>query len=160
MGTSTGDYQKFDTLRLAVATTSGVAYAAGDVIGNKYALADFDPLQPEGFKITGARLFDLDGNAANVDLYFWAQSPSAGTFQDNSALAIAATAAEAYKSVGVVHITDHCGLGGAGLSQTNADLAVRLRSAGDQLYVVPVARAARTHTSVAGLLLSLNIEQA
>jgi hypothetical protein len=152
------DYTKYDIWEIEVVTTSSGAYAAGDVLGSAYNLLDYDALKPIAGVIRSAQLIDRDACAANVDIAFLSSSVTATTIEGNSALALAD--ADACRVIDVARITEHVQLGGSCLSRSGeVNIPFRLRSVGEQLQVIPIVRGAREHTSVAGLLLRLGIEQ-
>ena len=152
------DYANIDVWSTEIATSSGTAYSVGDCLGSYCQLIDFDNLKPQNFQIKWANIVDRDMQGANVDLIFLAQSLATTTMTDN--LPFSLTNFDAARVNDIAHITDHSAYGLSGISRSGPiDIAVRIRSAGDVLGVVPVARNPRTHTSVAGLLLKLGIIQ-
>lgn len=153
-----GDNLKTDEISIELVTSSGVAYAVGDVIDTCRKVTWLDGKQPETFKINRVTLFDRDMQNANVDVAFLNSSPISGTFTDNAAVSMTDQMGE--KIIDIVHLYDHTSLTASGMSRSGQlDIPVRLRSlaAGDGLCVIPIAQQARTHASVGSLVLKLGI---
>lgn len=152
------DYAKGDVWSIEVATSSGVAYSVGDAIGSYYQIADFDNMKSSAFEIKWANVVDSDMQSANLDLIFLSQSLASTTLTDN--LPFSLTNSDADRVNDIAHVTDHNNYGLSGISRSGPlDITVRLRSIGDVLGVVPIAKNPRTHTGTAQLLLKLGIVQ-
>jgi hypothetical protein len=153
------DYKNVDVYEAEI-TGNTDAYAAGDLVGSVIQLMDVDDLKPRSGRIISAQIIDLDNQQKNMDLAFFCRSLTAAAtvITNNAALSVAG--ADRKKFIDGCHLTDHISLGATGVSKANnLDIAFRLRSAGDGLFCAPIAREARTQTSVASLLLKLGIIQ-
>jgi len=152
------DYKKYDIYETEILTSSAVAYAAGDVVGSAYQLMDYDAYKPVSGVIRSAQVIDRDNQAKNMDLIFLTSSLTGATIADNGALSIPAS--DAPKMLDGCAVTHHISAGATGISRSGSlNIPFRLRSNGEALQVIPVAREARTHTGIAQMLLRLGIEQ-
>ena len=152
------DYKKFDVYEKEI-TVDTNAYQAGDLVGSVIQILDFDDFKPVSGRIVSAAIVDQNDQQANMDLLFLSNSctEAATTITNNAAIDL--KTADAKKVFDSCHLTDHVDMGTTCISSSGTlNKAFRLRSA-TGIYVAPIARAARTQTSVSALLLKLGIEQ-
>lgn len=141
-------------------TTSGVAYASGDLVGANIPIAFTDPnpgLKHTTGRIKSVIITDRDVQAANMDLLFFSQSfTGASTFTNNSALTLAVEDLE--KNIGAAHITDHTSVTTAyGISQGSCDIPFALQSAQTALQALMLTRGTPTYTSTRALLVKIGV---
>lgn len=153
-------YSNIEEWTGAVVTTSGVAYASGDLIGANIPIAFTDPnpgLKHTTGRVRSVTICDRDLQAATCDVVFFNQSPvGASTFTNNSALSLAVEDLE--KVAGVAHVGDHCALTtGYGVSQGACDVPFALQSAQTALQALLISRGTPTYTSTRSLLIKLGV---
>lgn len=136
-------------------TVQAAAYSAGNVLGGKLTFSSIARIADKSLTIQAAMLFSKAAQTGiPVDLLLFNADPSASTFTDKAALAVAV--ADYDKLIGVVHLYDWVSLGTPSLCQAlGIALPALPVSGGRDLYGVLVARAAITPASTSDLKVQL-----
>ncbi len=149
--------------RLAVISATPVvsaapAYSVGDTVGGKMTFADAVRVATSGGLLQMVEVFCKSLQTAALDLVLFHSDPTASTFTDNAALAVAA--ADFDKLLGVVHLSDWTPLGTPSLLQADA-LAKPFKpgAGGTAIFGVLVARSALTLASTSDIKVALKILQ-
>jgi hypothetical protein len=143
------------TLRVSQAPTvsSGVAYAAGNVVGALLAFAGMARVAGQGGVLQSALLRDKSGQNASYDLFLFDAAPA--TPSDRTAIAL--SAADLAKCVGVISFTGQA-LGAASIMgiQTVAGLGLAFKlTSGTTLYGILVTRGTPTYAGTADVSVDL-----
>jgi hypothetical protein len=142
--------------KMIAVTTSG-AYAAGDVIGGIVAIP-FTPRSGRRVTLRSVQINDKNGNSSPLNLYFFKDTPAAGTYTDNSALAWGA--GDSANKVGQVKVAAGDYLVDASQSSVNlSSLNVKMPVLASTLYLLIVAPTGSTPTYTNGnLVLDLEFD--
>ena len=140
---------------IVVSTT---AYAAGDVVGSRITFAGAARAIDKTGLLQQVSVFCKSPQTASLDLLLFHTDPTASTFTDNAALALAV--ADFDKLVGVVHLGDWTNLGTPSLCQADNLAKPFAPAAGSaDLYGVLVTRSVMTLASTSDVKVSAKILQ-
>lgn len=142
-----------------VATSSGTAYAAGDLIGGKLTFSSAVRVTSGTALLHSVVLADNDKQNVSIDLLLFRKDPASTTFTDNSALDVADS--DLRNLVGHVSIDagDYTSLNDNSLATVPAvNLPVQVVSA-QTLYGCLVSRGTPTYTTSSGLQVMLGLLQ-
>lgn len=128
--------------------SSSPAYTSGDCMGGLITLAAVARISGGGGLLSTIYLNCKSLQTLAIDAIFFNANPSASTFTDNAAVAIAA--ADFDKIVAVAHITDWTALGTPSFAQATVNKVFKLAS-GTTAYLALVARGAITLASTSDL---------
>lgn len=142
-----------DPTKIALATpaiTAASAYASGNVVGGLLTFADVANAEPRSGLIQDVALYCKSAQTFLFDLILFHTNPTASTFTDKAALAVAA--ADFNKISTVIHGSDWTSLGTPSYAQAN-NLAreFKLPALSTTLYGVIVSRGTPTFASTSDI---------
>lgn len=145
-----------DTWEGTPLTSSGIAYATGDLIGaTSIPFTDTQARKCTSGSVRKVTICDKDAQAKDLEMWFLSQSPSASTFTNNSAFTLAT--ADLQKVLGVIRVSEHYAAAANGISQGDGNVPFQLESQQTALHALLVARGAPTYQSTAALLVRLGV---
>ncbi len=135
------------------------AYATGDLIGHAVMEFDLDLLGKivKSGVIRSVIITDLAKQSQNLDVVFWASEPTATTFTDQAALAIAD--ADLVRVVGVAAVTDWKAFADNSIGQLFLELPFVL-GGGNTLYGSIVSRGTPDFVSTSDLTVRIGVSAA
>jgi len=135
----------------------GGAYTSGDNVGGLLLFTNAFVTPKVAGECRKAQITDAAAQAADMDLILFGDNPSASTFTDNAAQAIAA--ADRSKIIAIVSITTHCTLSGSSISYRSSIADAVRSTCGGNLYGCLVTRSTPTYVGASDLTVLLDIIQ-